>query len=286
MIRSSEPASPSRRAAGEASEEARRPNHRRVARSATKAASSALAVAVLAVAAGAAPLVVRFDGVKLWVSCQSLPASQLFKALAEKTGVRFALDADIKNGAVTLDLQGLPLERAVRAIAAAVPEAAGHTMSYARQENGEARLTAVSIYGAGKAPAGGGPAVFAAAGNTPIPFPTPDLQERLDQMIAAGVPRETAEKVVALTQEVQKLQATPEPGSYRAEDLSPASREQLQPLLDRGVPIERAVQMLLLQEKYQDTLKDLSAIQGSPAVTIPGVPAIPGQPRPEPRGDE
>ena len=41
-------------------------------------------------------------------------------------------------------------------------------------------------------------------------------------------------------------------------------REQLQPLIDRGVPMERAVQMLLLQERYQETLKGLSTMQRTP----------------------
>jgi hypothetical protein len=146
-------------------------------------------------------------------------------------------------------------------------------MSYSR-ESGEARLTAVTIYGPGKAPAGSAANVYEATGAapTPAPFATPDLRERMEKMIEAGVPRETAEKVIALTQEVQKLQATPEPGSYRPEDLSPASREQLQPLIERGVPMERAVQMLLLQEKYQDTLHELSTVQGG-ALNMPTFPS-------------
>jgi type II secretory pathway component PulF len=98
----------------------------------------------------------------------------------------------------------------------------------------------------------------------------PDPEERLRRMLEAGVPRETAEKVIELTAEVQKLQATPEPGAYRPEDLSPESRQQLQPLLDRGVPMERAVQMLLLQEKYRRTLEELSTLQGRTPSTSSG----------------
>jgi type II secretory pathway component PulF len=75
-----------------------------------------------------------------------------------------------------------------------------------------------------------------------------------------------------LTREVQNLQVTPVPGSYRPEDLSAASREQLQPLLDRGVPMERAVQMLLLQERYQQTLKKLQNSAGGGASATPPTP--------------
>ncbi|MGH7821035.1 MAG: hypothetical protein ACREQ9_14825 [Candidatus Binatia bacterium] len=84
------------------------------------------------------------------------------------------------------------------------------------------------------------------------------MNERLERMVEAGVPRETAEKVIELTAEVGKLRQPPAPGSYRPEDLSPESRKRLDALLEGGVPLERAVQSLLLQEKYQETLKDLA----------------------------
>lgn len=230
-----------------------------------------VSAAGITVLAAAAPVHVRFEKGKLWLSARAVSAPELFSALAERTGVRFVIDSELNPGALTIDIDGLDLERAVRTLVAAIPQAAGHTMSYA-QDGDQAQLIEVTIYGPGKAPAGSAAAVYAAtAPATPGPFPTPDLRERMEKMIEAGVPRETAEKVIGLTEEVQKLQATPAPGSYRAEDLSPASREQLQPLLDRGVPMERAVQMLLLQEKYQDTLRELSTLQARKALS--GIPS-------------
>jgi hypothetical protein len=147
-------------------------------------------------------------------------------------------------------------------------------MTYGRGKRGAPELVEVSLFSAGKSPGEGSSTVYAASGETTtaVVQPTPDLQERMDKMVQAGVPRETAEKVIALTREVQKLQATPAPGSYHPEDLSPAMREQLQPLIDRGVPMERAVQMLLLQERYQETLKDLSKIPGA---TLPAMNPVP-----------
>jgi hypothetical protein len=238
---------------------------------------------LLASAASAGPPLVRFENGRIWLVARGVAAPDLFSAVAEKTGVRFVVDADLKPGAITVDIEGQDLERAVRALVGAVPEAAGHTMSYARDGSGTTRLTAVTIYGAGKAPAGATAAVYEAANppaaEAPMPFPTPDLGERMQRMIEAGVPRETAEKVIKLTEEVQKLQATPVPGSYRPDDLSATSREQLQPLIDRGVPMERAVQMLLLQERYQETLRELSSVPGG--LNVPGV-AVPSPPSPEP----
>ena len=53
----------------------------------------------------------------------------------------------------------------------------------------------------------------------------------------------------------------------------------LQELTDRGVPIERAVQLLLLREKYQETLRDLG---GLPAGSKPPLGALlPRLPQPE-----
>jgi type II secretory pathway component GspD/PulD (secretin) len=224
----------------------------------------------------AAPSSVRaqFQDGKLTLAARAAPVPDVLKAVAEKTGVRFVVDSEIKPGSITIDLDAMPLERAIRNLVAAIPQAAGHTMTYARGKRGTPQLVQVTLFSAGKSPGEGGSTVYAASGETttPIVQPTPDLQERMDKMVQAGVPRETAEKVIALTREVQKLQATPAPGSYKPEDLSPATREQLQPLMDRGVPMERAVQMLLLQERYQETLKDLSKIPGAaqlPAVVTP-----------------
>jgi hypothetical protein len=234
---------------------------------------AAVVLGALASLAGAAEPRVRFEDGKLWVFSQAVSAPDVFSAIAEKTGIRFVIDKELKPAPLTIRIEGMELERAIRNIVGALPEVAGHTMSYSREASGDARLAEVSIFGPGKA-ISSGTNVYEASSSSPLALPTPDLQERMDRMIEAGVPRETAEKVLELTTEVQKLQATPEPGSYDPDDLSPATREQLQPLIDRGVPMERAVQMLLLQERYQDTLKELSNMPGGMAVPgLPGPPA-------------
>jgi hypothetical protein len=221
---------------------------------------------------GAAPARVQFQDGKLSLAVHAASVPDVLKAVADKTGVRFVVDAAIKPGPITLDLEAMPLERAIRNLIAAIPQAAGHTMTYARGPKGAPKLVQVSLFAKGQAPSGDATVYAASANPAPLVLPTPDLEERMNKMIQAGVPRETAEKVIGLTREVQKLQATPAPGSYRPEDLSAPMREQLQPLIDRGVPVERAVQMLLLQERYQETLKDLSKMQGSPLPTPPLVP--------------
>ena len=227
--------------------------------------------ALLGSAIGAPPVKAQFHDGKLSLNARAAPVPDVLKAVADTTGVRFVVDGGIKPSSITIELESMPLERAIRNLIAAIPEAAGHTMTYGRNSKGTPRLVQVSLFGKGQAP-GGDATVYAAAAPPadPLAVATPDLEEKMDKMIQAGVPRETAERVIGLTREVQKLQATPVPGSYRAEDLSPATRAQLQPLIDRGVPLERAVQMLLLQERYQDTLKDLSAMKGgSPLATPP-----------------
>src|SRR5947207_975680 len=134
----------------------------------------------------------------------------------------------MKTGPITIELEAMPLERAIRNLVTAIPQAAGHTMTYAHGGKGAPKLVQVSLFAKGQAPSGDATVYTASAEPAPLVLPTPDLEERMDKMIQAGVPRETAEKVIGLTREVQKLQATPAPGSYRAEDLSPAMREQLQ----------------------------------------------------------
>jgi hypothetical protein len=220
---------------------------------------------------------VEFQEGKLTLSARAAAVPDVLKAVAEKTGVRFVVDSEIKPGPITIDLQAMPLERAIRNLVTAIPQAAGHTMTYGRGPRGTQQLVQVTLFGPGKAPGEGSSTVYAASAEsvTPAVLPTPDLEERMDKMVQAGVPRETAERVIALTREVQRLQATPAPGSYHPEDLSPAMREQLQPLVDRGVPMERAVQMLLLQERYQETLKDLSKIPGA---QLPGLVTPPPTP--------
>src|SRR5262249_27444567 len=156
----------------------------------------------------------------------------------------------------------MPLERAIRNLLTAIPQAAGHTMTYARDPRGETLLVQVTLFGPGKAPAESAATVYSGSERVakPVVVPTPDLEARKDEMIRAGVQPRTAEQVINLSRDVQNLQVTPVPGSYRPEDLSPAFREQLQPLLDRGVPMERAVQTLLLQERYQQTLEKLRSM--------------------------
>ena len=231
---------------------------------------------------------VRYENGKLWLNVRNAPAAELLKVVAQKTGVRFVVAAEVQPGPITLSLEGMPLERAIRNLLSTMPQAAGHTMTYSPSRQGKGtRLVKVTLFGPGKTNAGTDSAVYGddapnepgeqAGGDAPPSIqnalpgagPTPSLDERMEKMIAAGVPRETAEKVISLTREVQKLQTTPKPGTYKAEDLNPESREKLQALVERGVPTERAVQMLLLQERYQDTLKDLQHIPGGAAAAIP-----------------
>ena len=47
------------------------------------------------------------------------------------------------------------------------------------------------------------------------------------------------------------------------DDLGPESREQLQTLTGRGVPMDRAVQMLLIQERYRSALEELRQSQAT-----------------------
>jgi len=241
------------------------------------AAAGVIALATIALAAPVDPSAIRYENGKIWMNVREAPPGELLKALAKKTGVRFVVDAEVKPGPISLSLEGMPLERAIRNLISVMPQAAGHSMTYAPGKKGP-RLVKVSLFGAGKTAAGENaavygdgeePAVNAAA--APVALPTPNLDERMDKMLEAGVPRDTAEKVIKLTREVQKLQATPQPGTYKPEDLSPDSRTKLQPLVERGVPMERAVQMLLLQERYQDTLKDLQKAPGGGA-TLPAEP--------------
>ncbi len=233
-------------------------------------------VAAVAFPAPASGVRVQYGGGKLSVNAESAPAAEVLSAIAAKTGVRFVLDPEIKPGPLTVDIVGMDLERAIRSLVTQVSGAAGHTMTYAPAAGGRPRLKQVTLYGPGKAPAEGSSVVYDAEQSpalapalAPAPGPTPDLQERKQKMVDAGVPPETAEKVIDLTRQVQLLQATPLPGSYRPEDLSPAGREQLQPLIERGVPMERAVQMLLLQERYQETLKELGRVPGGADLALP-----------------
>ena len=236
-------------------------------------------------AAAVEPSAIRFENGKIWLSVRDAPAADLLKAVAKKTGVRFVVDAEVKPGPISLSLEGMPLERAIRNLIAAIPQAAGHSMAYAPTKQGGVRLVRVTLFGPGKTNAGQGSAVYgdgnepseaAHAPPPPVAVATPSLDDRMDKMLAAGVPRETAEKVIRLTKEVQQLQQTPKPGSFKPEDLSATSRAKLQPLVDRGMPMERAVQMLLLQERYQETLKDLQKVPSNGVTSPPFTPSEEG----------
>jgi hypothetical protein len=219
-------------------------------------------IAALALVASAETVHVQFEGGKLSLAARAAPAADVLKAIADKTGVRFVVDSEVKPGPITIDIDAMPLERAIRNLLTAIPQAAGHTMTYAIDPRGEPLLVQVTLFGPGKAPPERGSTVYSASAQVaaPVMVATPDLEAGEDELIQAGVPPQTAERVINLNRDVQNLRVTPVPGSYRPEDLSPASREQLQPLLDRGVPMERAVQMLLLQERYRQTLKKLQSM--------------------------
>jgi hypothetical protein len=234
----------------------------RIASARAASAAALMIIAALALAASAETVHVQFQGGKLSLAARAAPAADVLKAIADKTGVRFVVDSEVKPGPITIDLDAMPLERAIRNLLTAIPQAAGHTMTYSSDPRGEPLLVQVTLFGPGKAPAERGSTVYSASEQVaaPVMVATPDLEAGKDEMIQAGVQPQTAERVINLTRDVQNLQVTPVPGSYRPEDLSPASREQLQPLLDRGVPMERAVQMLLLQERYQQTLKKLQSM--------------------------
>jgi hypothetical protein len=248
----------------------------RIASARLACAAAPMIIAALALSASGETVHVQFEGGKLSLAARAATVADVLKAIADKTGVRFVVDAEVKPGPITIDLDAMPLERAIHNLLTVIPQAAGHSMTYARDPRGEPLLVQVTLFGPGKTPAEGGATVYSASERlaTPVVVATPDLEAGKDKMIQAGVERQTAERVINLTRDVQNLQVTPVPGSYRPEDLSPASREQLQPLLDRGVPVERAVQMLLLQERYQQTLKKLQSIQaGKTPVPRPTPPA-------------
>jgi len=230
-----------------------------VPRTAFLALGLGLAVTTDVSSAAALPQV-RVEGGRLWVRADRQPVSDVLGTVSAKTGVFFDVDGPLAEGTMTLVLEGVELERGIRSLVETLPGAAGHSMSYA-SDRSPARLIGVRVYAPGAprpplAPEPTAPRVMAAA---PEPTATPGATERVERMVAAGVPRDAAESVQDLAREVQRMQT--QPGSYRAEDLTPASREHLAGLLERGVSVERAVQMLLLQERYHQTLDDLRRSQ-------------------------
>lgn len=235
------------------------------------ATAVALAEAPAVAPAGAPLIVTRFRDGKLWLRTQSAPARDVLAAVGKKVRIRFVAAAEVGSDPLTLDLRGVPLERAIRRLVASIRTVAGHTTSYRREPDGSERLVEVALFVGGAPPASGpSPVVYGSEQLADPPGVTPiDVDAQIETMVAAGVPRDQAEKVMALTQEIRRLHDTPAPGAYRAEDLSPASRERLQPLLDRGVSLERAVQTLLLQERYETMLRRITPVAGLAIPTPP-----------------
>jgi hypothetical protein len=240
------------------------------------AAALALATAV----SGATAPEVRFESGRLWLRAHRTRASDLCESIRQRTGVTVTLDPPLAAAEMTIDIEGIAIERAIRSFASAIPGAAGHSLSYARGRDRRMRLVGVRVFapGAARAPLPTptrAPAV-ASAPALPSPVATADAEQRLQRMIDAGVPPGTAERVMELTREVQSLQATPVPGSLSPDDLGPEARAQLPALVDRGIPMERAVQMLLIQDRYRQALDELRRSQASgnalPDVTPPPAP--------------
>ena len=229
---------------------------------------TAAALALAAAASAATPPEIRFESGRLSVKAYKVKATDLFESIRKRTGVTIVLDESLAGAEVTADFQRLDIERGIRTLVTAVPGASGHSVSYARGRDRRTRLVGVRVFAPGSSRALPTPtAARFAARPTPAPpaavIPTPDPAERVQRMIEAGVPAETAERVMDLTQEVQRLQSTPVPGTLSPDDLGPESREQLQTLMGRGVPMERAVQRLLIQERYRSALEELRRSQAT-----------------------
>jgi hypothetical protein len=225
---------------------------------------TAAALALAAAASAATPPEIRFESGRLSVKAYKVKATELFDSVRKRTGVTVVLDEALAGAEVTADFQRLDIERGIRTLVTAVPGASGHSVSYARGRDRRTRLVAVRVFAPGNSrPMPMPTAARVAARPTAAPSPTPDLAERVQRMIDAGVAPETAERVMDLTQEVQRLQSTPIPGTLSPDDLGPESREQLQTLMGRGVPMERAVQMLLIQERYRSALEELRRSQAT-----------------------
>src|SRR5215510_5389928 len=125
----------------------------RIASARVASAVALMIIAALALAASAETLHVQFEGGKLSLVARAAPVANVLKAIADETGVRFVVDSEVKPGPITIDLDAMPLERAIRNLLTAIPQAAGHTMTYARDPRGETLLVQVTLFGPGKAPA-------------------------------------------------------------------------------------------------------------------------------------
>jgi hypothetical protein len=230
--------------------------------------------------AAASPLRVLYEDGRLWVTANSAPAVEVCAAVAEITGIRFVIDQALERSLISVDIEGVDLERGVRTLLNDIPLAAGHSMIYSGA-NGRARLTDVTIFGARETPTGTVDPITRGASETPgLPrfrlLDLVDQNERMDEMLGAGVPPETAQRMTELTKEVQAIESAPS-SAYRPGDLSPAAREQLNALLDAGVGTERAVELLLVQDKFRDAFRDVAALPAG--FNTPGLPSMPVLPQ-------
>ncbi len=208
-----------------------------------------------------AQIVVRYRDGKLWLRTAHAQAADVLRAVSRKTRVRFAAASEVEAAPLTLDIRGTPLETAMRMIVSSIPKVAGHTMVYARAADGRERLVRVNLFVAGRPPSAIAPeVVYGSSDPTPGaeaagPAPPPiDYDAEVDRLVAAGVDRVQATKVMELTREVRRLRELPSSGPSRVEELSPKSVALLQGLLDQGIPPERAVQMLLVRDRYESAL--------------------------------
>lgn len=207
-------------------------------------------------AAGAAPrshLVVSYREGRLTTHAQATPAHEVFSAIARETGVRFVVDSEISSVPITIDVDGMELERGIQKVVAAVRPAVA---LFDRDAKGGARLGQVALFGAGKAPERAKVAVYGAdlAPIAPASVPAPDPMQ---SMIGAGVPGQTAEKLIELDARMHDLQSAPVPGSNRPEDLSATSREYIPMLVASGMSPERAIQVLLMADLHRETVNEM-----------------------------
>jgi hypothetical protein len=225
----------------------------------TSFAAGVLGILLPLAAAADALLDVRSAGSRLWIRAESVAPVDLLAAVSAETGIAFDLDEDSANGSVTLDVDGLEVEDALRRLVGALPGASAHSFRYAADRPRRARLVAVRVFGPGRLDRAAAAPLPPAEPTTPPPDPREprNAEEHLDRMIAAGLSRETAEKVIELNEHARSLQYRAADASVSSDDLSPESRRHLPALLERGLPMDRAVKMLLLQERYHETLAEI-----------------------------
>ncbi|MGH7860102.1 MAG: hypothetical protein ACREQY_22475 [Candidatus Binatia bacterium] len=215
----------------------------------------------VAIAASAPPLEVRSEGDALRVKAVDVPLGEVLAAVTDETGVRFDVDEKLSAQPITVETHGIPLERAIVRLVAALPSPAGHVMRYTTDASGTERLVAVSI-------------LAAPATSPPPPAAGTDVAERVRKLEAAGVPRETAERAMALAEEARNLKNGSAPGTFRPEDLPPELHDRLRQLVEAGVPKDQAARQLLLQRRYQEILRELSQVPGGPALLLDAATAV------------